>query len=62
MIDFSLTEEQRQLRDLAHDFAANEIRPVAAEFDEREEFAWEVAKKGAALGLSGVALGGHGAE
>ena len=50
------------VRNLAHDFAVNGIRPVAAEFDEREEFAWEVTKKGAALGLAGGPLGGHGGE
>ena len=58
MIDFELSEADRMVRNLAHDFAAKEIRPVAAEFDEREEFAWDVVKKGASLGLSGSALGG----
>ena len=28
---FSLTEEQRNIRDLAHDFAEHEIRPVVRE-------------------------------
>jgi acyl-CoA dehydrogenase len=49
MIDFSLTEEQRALRELAHDFAEKEIRPVAWEFDKDGtwpqaliEKAWEV--------------------
>jgi len=49
MIDFSLSEEQQQLRDLAHQFAANEIQPKAAEHDRSGEFplailrqAWEV--------------------
>ena len=27
MVDFSLTDEQKNLRELAHDFAAREIRP-----------------------------------
>lgn len=62
MTDFQSSEADRMVRNLAHDFAVNEIRPVAAEFDEREEFAWEVTKKGAALGLAGGPLGGHGAE
>jgi alkylation response protein AidB-like acyl-CoA dehydrogenase len=34
MIDFSLSQEQQQLRDLAHEFAANEIQPKAAEHDD----------------------------
>jgi acyl-CoA dehydrogenase len=29
MLDFTLTEQQRNIRELAHDFAENEIRPVA---------------------------------
>jgi acyl-CoA dehydrogenase len=49
MIDFSLTDEQKSLRELAHDFAAKEIRPVAWEYDRDStwpqaiiEKAWEV--------------------
>ena len=30
-LSFSLTDEQRALRELAHDFAEQEIRPKAAE-------------------------------
>ena len=33
MVDFTLTDEQKALRELAHDFAAKEIRPVAWEYD-----------------------------
>jgi len=33
MVDFTLTDEQKNLRELAHDFAAKEIRPVAWELD-----------------------------
>ncbi len=58
MIDFEPSEADRMVRNLAHDFAVKEIRPVAAEYDERDEFAWDVTKKGAALGLTGSALGG----
>src|SRR5436190_3793250 len=35
-VSFALTEEQRALRDLAHEFAEKEIRPVAAEYDEHQ--------------------------
>jgi alkylation response protein AidB-like acyl-CoA dehydrogenase len=31
---FSLAGEQKALRELAHDFAAKEIRPKASEYDE----------------------------
>ena len=33
MLDFTLTDEQRNIRDMAHDFAEKEIRPVAWEYD-----------------------------
>jgi acyl-CoA dehydrogenase len=49
MIDFSLTDEQKALRELAHDFAEKEIRPVAWDYDRDStwpqaiiEKAWEV--------------------
>jgi acyl-CoA dehydrogenase len=51
MIDFSLTEEQTQLRDLAHEFAANEIAPKAAHHDETGEYPKEIARKAWELGL-----------
>jgi acyl-CoA dehydrogenase len=51
MIDFSLSDEQRALRDLAHDFALNEIRPVAAHHDQTGEFPREVVRKAWELGL-----------
>ncbi|MGH2758247.1 MAG: acyl-CoA dehydrogenase family protein, partial [Actinomycetota bacterium] len=55
-MDFALTEEQRELQKWAHDFAENEIRPVAAEYDETEEFPWPVVRKGAEIGLYGFEL------
>jgi alkylation response protein AidB-like acyl-CoA dehydrogenase len=45
MIAFDLTDEQREMRDLAHRFAEKEIRPIAAEFDEQEKVPWEVIRK-----------------
>ena len=33
MVDFTLSDEQLALRELAHDFAQREIRPVAWELD-----------------------------
>ncbi|MFZ9886411.1 MAG: acyl-CoA dehydrogenase family protein [Myxococcota bacterium] len=48
---FDLTDEQRQLRDLAHDFAAQEIRPQARHYDERGEFPVEIMAKAWELGL-----------
>src|SRR5207244_9413754 len=37
-----------------HAFAEKEIRPVAAQYDESEEFPWPVVKKAAEVGLYGV--------
>jgi alkylation response protein AidB-like acyl-CoA dehydrogenase len=51
MIGFRLTEEQEQMRQLAHRFAVQEIRPVAAEYDESEETPWPVLAKAAQIGL-----------
>jgi len=48
---FDLTDEQSQLRDWAHGFAADVMRPAAAEWDEREETPWPVIKEAAKIGL-----------
>ena len=56
MIDFTLNDEQQAMRDLAHEFAVNEIRPVAAELDEKEEFPWELLRKAGELGLTSFAF------
>ncbi|MGH2757207.1 MAG: acyl-CoA dehydrogenase family protein [Actinomycetota bacterium] len=53
-MDFSLTEEQLELKKWAHEFAEKEIRPVAAEYDESEEFPWPVLKKAAEAGLYSI--------
>src|SRR5260221_2544786 len=55
-LDFTLSEEQEAIRELAHDFAANEIRPQAAHFDETEEFPYEIVKKAHKIGLSPAAF------
>jgi len=64
MWNSSLTEEQREIRDLARKIAQEVIVPVRAELDEKEEFAWPVMKVLADSGLFGVyipeAYGGFG--
>lgn len=54
MIDFSLSEEQQLFRALAHEFAQNEIVPVAAQLDVEEKFPEAVCRKGWELGLMNV--------
>ncbi len=50
-LDFSLTTEQEEIRRLAHEFAVNEMRPVAPHYDETEETPWDVMQKAHDLGL-----------
>src|SRR3954447_9221417 len=51
MVDFTLTDEQKNLREMAHDFAANEIRPVAWEYDKEGTWPEDVLRKAHSLGL-----------
>ncbi|MEV5242516.1 acyl-CoA dehydrogenase family protein [Streptomyces cinnamoneus] len=53
MGDFApeLGEDQRAVRDWVHGFAADVMRPAAAEWDEREEFPWPVVREAARIGL-----------
>jgi acyl-CoA dehydrogenase len=46
-----LTEEQRDLRDWVHGFAADVVRPGAAEWDEREQTPWPIIQEAAKIGL-----------
>ena len=55
-LEFSLTREQEEIRDLAHEFAEKEMRPVADQYDEAEETPWDVMRKAHELGLD--AMGG----
>jgi acyl-CoA dehydrogenase len=50
-VAFTLNEEQRALRELAHDFAVKEIRPRAAEYDEHMTHPADVIAKAHELGL-----------
>jgi alkylation response protein AidB-like acyl-CoA dehydrogenase len=38
MLDFSLSDEQRMIRDMAHDFAEKAILPVAEHYDQADVF------------------------
>ncbi len=48
-----LNDDQIQIRDWVHDFAERSLRPVAHEWDEREEFPWPVVREAAEIGLYG---------
>jgi alkylation response protein AidB-like acyl-CoA dehydrogenase len=55
MAEFSLdlNEEQRDLRDWVHGFAAQIVRPAAADWDAREQTPWPVIQEAAKVGLYG---------
>jgi alkylation response protein AidB-like acyl-CoA dehydrogenase len=46
-----LNEDQTTVRDWLHGFAADVIRPAAAEWDEREETPWPVIQEAAKVGI-----------
>jgi len=48
---FELNDEQRSVRDWVHGFAADVMRPAAAEWDEREETPWPIIQEAAKIGL-----------
>ncbi|WP_445149126.1 acyl-CoA dehydrogenase family protein [Baekduia sp. Peel2402] len=51
MVDFTLTDEQKALRELAHDFAEKEIRSVAWEYDKEGTWPSDVFAKAHEVGL-----------
>jgi acyl-CoA dehydrogenase len=51
VVDFTLTDEQKSLRELAHDFAEKEIRPVAWEHDKDGSWPADVFAKAHEVGL-----------
>src|SRR5918996_613498 len=55
-MDFSLTDEQREIQALAREFAQAEIEPYAADWDREHRFPTELYEKLAALGLMGVCV------
>jgi len=56
MINFEYSSEQKEIREMALKFAANEMTPRAEEFDTSEEFPTEIFKKAWELGLVNTAI------
>ncbi|UJF21124.1 acyl-CoA dehydrogenase family protein [Shewanella sp. OMA3-2] len=50
-MDFNLNEDQRQFADLARQFAADELTPFAAKWDEEHHFPKDVIQKAGELGF-----------
>jgi alkylation response protein AidB-like acyl-CoA dehydrogenase len=53
-MDFSLSAEQKQIRDMVSEFVDEEVVPQAAEIDETDEFPSELVDEMADLGLMGM--------
>ncbi len=53
-VDFSLSEEQRAIREAARDFARKEIDPIVDEIDEAQRFPAELFAQAGELGFLGV--------
>lgn len=53
-MDFALSEEQEAIQEMARRFAADELAPHAAEWDEKKHFPVDVIKQSAELGLAGI--------
>src|SRR5579864_8175316 len=66
VVDFELSSEQKEIQELAREFAAREIEPHAAEWDREHRFPRELFAKLAELGLMGTCVpeeyGGAGAD
>ncbi|WP_412029560.1 acyl-CoA dehydrogenase family protein [Deinococcus yunweiensis] len=58
-MEFSLSDEQRQLQQLARDFTRKEIIPVASEYDQKEELPWHIVEKAFEVGLLNVGIPDH---
>jgi hypothetical protein len=53
-MDFALSDEQLAIQEMARAFAAEELAPFAADWDEKKLFPVDVIRKSAALGLAGI--------
>jgi butyryl-CoA dehydrogenase len=55
-MNFDLNKREHLFRQMIRDFAENEVKPIAAEVDEKEEFPVENVKKMGALGIMGIPI------
>jgi alkylation response protein AidB-like acyl-CoA dehydrogenase len=55
-MDFELTEEQQMVKDMVRRFAETEIKPKAAELDEKHEHPEEICKQLGELKMMGIAV------
>ena len=55
-MDFSFTKQDELFLQMIREFAEKEVKPLAAEVDEKEEFPMETVKKMAKIGLMGIPI------
>ncbi len=55
-MSFELNEELKDLQRAVREFAEKEIKPFGREFDEKEEYPWEIYRKAAKLGYVGASV------
>jgi alkylation response protein AidB-like acyl-CoA dehydrogenase len=53
-VDFTLSDDQRAIQDMARSFAQSEMAPHSARWDEEKYFPVEVMREAAALGFAGI--------
>jgi acyl-CoA dehydrogenase len=56
VVDLTLTDEQKDLREMAHNFAEKEIRPVAWEYDRDATWPQDIVEKAWEVGLMNAEL------
>lgn len=54
-----LSDEQKEIQDLARKFTKDEIIPKAAEYDRTMEYPWDIVKKAWSLGLTNTSIPKH---
>ena len=53
-MNFRQDEEHKDILEMVHEFAVNEVKPLAAEIDRTEEFPMKNVKMMAEMGLMGI--------
>jgi short-chain 2-methylacyl-CoA dehydrogenase len=65
-VNFDLSDEQRQIRDLCHEFSDEVVAPAAEELDRENRFGYDVVRQMGELGLFGLPfpeeVGGQGGD
>ncbi|MEA2008867.1 MAG: acyl-CoA dehydrogenase family protein, partial [Chloroflexota bacterium] len=55
-MDFQLNEEQQMWKNVVHNFVKEEIKPYAAEYNEKAEMNWDAIHKMGAVGMLGMSV------